>query len=210
MHRYVLTIATGLLILVGCESPPGDGEDQVDTTAGPQQTIPDNTVTAPPGEVQRGQQGENGDMSTAEPGVSLQTILDRAYERDPQTQEVTVLDDMNEPQSVDEEPRENRHIPNQTDTLRTLHYDGLDLRVYHVSDGKEILERVTVTSDVFETDDGLAVGMARSDVEALRGGPDERQDGTYVYDLGGELPTMLHVVFSGEEVSQLEWRYPVD
>lgn len=207
MHRYALTIATGLLILVGCESSPGNGEDQIDTTAGPQQPVPDNTITAPPGEVQR---GENGGTAAADPGVPLQTILDRAYERDPQTQEVTVLDNLNEPRSVHEEPRENRHIPNQTDTLRTLHYDGLDLRVYHVSGGKEILERVSVTSDAYEADDGLSVGMARSDVESLRGAPDERQNGTYVYDLGGELPTMLHVAFSGDEVSRLEWRYPVD
>lgn len=224
MQRRVLIITliitAGLLLFVACETPRDDADPQEGTTA--ERTSPDDTATAPPEEVQRGD-GEtsdehvsehyprgDGERVTAGPGVSLQTILDQAYSRDPQTEQLTILERLNDPQAIDREPRENRHVPNQIDTLKTYRYEGLHLRVYDVTDGKEILERVTVTSGAYETEDGLSVGITRSELELQRGEPDQRREDTYIYDLGGELPTMLHVALSGDTVSRLEWRYPVD
>ena len=219
MQRRLLIIAATLLLFAACETPRDDADPDPDTAA---TQLPDNTVTAPPGEVQRGDGAESdeeateqdsrgdGERITAGPGVSLQAILDQAYSRDPQTEQLTILERLNEPQAIDREPRENRHVPNQIDTLKTYRYGGLHLRVYDVTDGKEILERVTVTSDAYETEDGVSVGITRSELELQRGEPDQRREGTYVYDLGGELPTMLHVALSGDTVSRLEWRFPVD
>ena len=43
------------------------------------------------------------------------------------------LDRLNDPLRVDEAPRPNRHDPSQTDTVRTLYYDGMEIGIYDVS-----------------------------------------------------------------------------
>lgn len=208
MQQTLAGIVVGLLILAACESPSPngtvpDGAEQADTV----QTPSDDTAAPSP---QHGQTRQDEEDAAAGPGVSLQTILDRAHERDPETGALTLLDRLNEPQSTSAETRQNTHDPSQTDTLRTRRYDGLELTVYHVSGGKEILKNVTVAGSQYQTDQGLSVGMTRSELESLRGQPEERQDGTYIYNLGGGMPTMLHISFSGDEVSRMEWQYPID
>lgn len=207
MHRFLVGfLATALMFSAACEGP----QNAADTDTS--QTAPDDTLVSSPdttGSVANGDAAASTDGTTAVPGVALQTILDRASDRDPQTQELRVLDQLNDPQFIDVQTHPNRHYPDQTDTLRTYNYEGLQLTVHHAS-GKELLDNVTVTGQQYETDDGLSVGISRSEVEDLRGQPDQQRNGAYVYDLGGPMPTMLHVAFSGDEVSRLEWRFPID
>lgn len=198
VRPLVPLILIAAFLISACESTPQRDADVNDTTA--TATPPDGQDSAP----------EDTEGAEDGPGLSLPAILDRAFQSDPQTQELTLLDDLNEPNNVTSESQRNRHDPNQTDTLRTLQYNGLSLTVYHVSDGKEILESVTVTGDQYETEDGVSVGMTRTQLENVRGAPAQRSGGEYVYNLGGALPTMLHVGFEGERVSRLEWRFPID
>lgn len=201
MHRLLATLIIGLLTIAACDSPDDVTPDPTDTT----QTATNN---APVEHTTGARLDESG--AAAGPGVSLQTILDQAFARHPQTGELTFLDRLHDPQNVSVETQENIHDPTQIDTLRTLQYDGLELTVYHVSGGKEILKNITVTGDQYETSEGLSVGMTRSKVESLRGQPDQQQNGRYVYNLGGPMPTMLHVAFTDDEVSRIEWQYPID
>ena len=206
MRPLLAGIVVGLLTITACDSP----DEASPTTATPIDTAQavNNEPTVPTDTTANSRLDESARASG--PGVSLQTILDQAFERDPQTGELSLLDRLHEPQNTSIETQENTHDPSQTDTLRTRQYEGLQLTVYHVSGGKEILKNVTVTDSRYETSEGLSTGMSRSEAESLRGQPDQRQDGTYVYNLGGPMPTMLHIAFSGDQVSRMEWQYPID
>lgn len=206
MNRIPFRLLIVLLLIAACEpAPQGSDSDTTAVVTSPDAGADESAAGGP-----ASGEGANRKDGDSDPGVALQTILDGAFQRDPQTQDLTVLDELNEPSRVDVETRPNRHVRGQTDTLRTLRYDGLDLTVYHVSDGKEILQTVSVTDERFRTDRGLHVGMSRGAIEATLGQPTRRSGNEYVYDLGGQLPTMLHVAFSTDIVSRLEWKYPVD
>lgn len=145
----------------------------------------------------------------ARPGVDLETLLARAFDRD-EAGRLVVLDELNEPASVEVETRENRHIPGQIDTVRTRRYEGLSLTVYRTADGKEILQQIRVDGPGYRTEEGVRVGASRSAVEDAWGDPAERRNGAYVYERDGPLPTRVRVYFEGDTVSRLEWDYPVD
>src|SRR5690606_38820778 len=61
------------------------------------------------------------------PGVPLAEILG------PSAEAAALHDRLNEPARVETEAVENRHVPSQTDTLRTLVYDGLAPTFYEVT-----------------------------------------------------------------------------
>lgn len=145
--------------------------------------------------------------------LPLAEILEAAYERRADGS-LVVLDRLPPPQRVEATPVENRHIEGQTDTVRTLHYDGLALEVYAVADGKEILQEVRVTGGGYETAQGLGVGSTRAAVRAALGEATRSNGGTLTYDIktspDDPTPTTLTVRFDGDRVAALTWSYYVD
>ncbi len=150
----------------------------------------------------------------ARPGVSVDRIVAAGAAGDA----AAVLGRLQPPRRVTTEALANRHVPGQTDTLRTYHYDGLALTVYDVSaSDKQLLYALQVTSDAYvpQRPHVLHVGMARAEVEAALGAPDERlEDGvTYQYALdgdGGAPGTLLLVRFDEGAAAALEWSFYVD
>ena len=139
------------------------------------------------------------------PGVPLAALIENDF--------ATVLDRLNPPLRVEEEPIENRHVPGQVDTLRTYFYEGLRFTVYDVSaSGKKLLQNLTVTSDAYPAPQGVRVGMTRQEITQRLGTPVRQEDGVYIYHLGdGPIPNpILSVHFENDTVSTLKWSFYVD
>lgn len=193
--RSILIILSIVVLIGGCASPQGG--DDLDTTTAP----PDTAAV----------DGDTGETApTADLGVDLSTLLEQAHTRSPDTQELTIIDRLNEPARVSIDTQQNRHYPDRTDTLRTLHYDRVDITVHEASGGKELMKNVTVTGSGLISSQGLEVGMTRSEVESTMGQSGDRQNGAYVYEQNGPMPTYLYVHFQNDEVSRLEWQFPID
>src|SRR6056297_2553421 len=114
--------------------------------------------------------GCTAERNTVRPDLALPAILDRAHERN-EDGSLVLLDRLGEPERVETEPIENRHVPGQIDTLRTLVFDGMAVEVYAVADGKELLQEVRVTGPEYETAEGLGVGSTREAVREALGAP---------------------------------------
>lgn len=144
------------------------------------------------------------------PGVPLDALIDEAFARDPETGSLYVLDRLNEPLRNTALPVKNVHVPGQTDSLRTYFFDGLALTVYEVDGGKEILRQIITSEERYSTRDGIRVGMSARDLESILGEPMERKGDALVFDLGGEMPTLLFAEITDDVVRRLEWRFPLD
>lgn len=158
--------------------------------------------------------GENASESIdreKRPGVSLPSLVEAGIDRPPGTETLEVLDRLPSPLRIEKEPQENRHVPNQVDTLRTYYYRGLEFTVYDVAgDPKEIMKDITVVDSTYETEEGLRVGLSRDRVRSVLGPPDRIGGDTHVYRLATPTPNHLHVTFSDNRVSRLEWSFYVD
>lgn len=114
-------------------------------------------------------------------------------------------------EQVDRRPQQNRHDSTQVDTMRTLYYNGLFIRIYDVSaSNQSLIQHMEVTSRDFATDKGITVGTSRAEVENKMGPPDKREGDVYVYNLGTEAPNQLRIPFDNNKVSRLSWSFYVD
>jgi hypothetical protein len=153
------------------------------------------------------------ERNAARPDIALPTILDRTYERTDDGS-LVLLDRLGEPRRIETEPVENRHVPGQIDTLRTLVFDGLAVEVYAVADGKELLQEIRVTGPGYETAEGLGVGSTRAAVRDVLGSPARTEGDTVTYEVSESpedpTPTQLHIRYDGDRVAAMTWSYYVD
>jgi hypothetical protein len=153
------------------------------------------------------------ERNAARPDLDLTAMLDRTYEQNADGS-LVLLDRLGEPRRVEREPIENRHVPGQIDTLRTLAWDGLAVEVYAVADGKELLQEIRVTGPGYETAEGLGVGSTQSAVREAFGEPDRTDGDTVTYEVAESpddpTPTQLHIRYDGDRVAALSWSYYVD
>lgn len=145
------------------------------------------------------------------PVVPLADLVGAATDRSSGQDALPVLDRLNDPIRVETEPRPNRHIPDQVDTLRTFHYAGLQFTVYDVTgSAKEIMQHIVVTDSTYTTDAGVHVGMSPPQVRAALGLPDENTAEAFVYNLSEVTPSQLHIAFEEGVATRLEWSFYVD
>lgn len=183
-------LAAGLL--AGC------AEDRTRTLEAPAETQEPEQNTAA-GEAE----APSGDL-----GVPLATLVQGVLEG----RAGEVLDRLRPPGSEEVETLQNRHDPEQVDTLRTLHYDGLTVEVYHVGGGsdREFIQSIEVTGGDYETAEGVQVGSTRTRVEEQLGSPATREGDAYVYELSDVTPNQLRIRFDGDTVSAMTWSFYVD
>ena len=109
----------------------------------------------------------------------------------------------------DTEP--NRHVPQQVDTLWTLHYDGAEIRIRTAS-GRDLTERVTVTDDRHLRFREPALGTHDSQLTHLLGDPHLYWDGHPQYlcapEPGPEMP--LTVFLEEGRTTGIAWHFYVD
>lgn len=99
----------------------------------------------------------------------------------------------------------------QADSLRTWIYDGLELAVYEVADGRSVVQRLTVTSGMYGTSDGVSVGETRDNIERALGQARSRDGAVSTYTASDSSPTTVEVTYEpdpdGElRASLIEWR----
>ena len=151
--------------------------------------------------------------STAATSVSLPRALDAMLRPNTPSTAEHFLASLPQPVTADERRVANPIDPRRSDVVRTLHFAGLDLAVYHVSaTGARFPMAVTVTSAAYHSADGLHVGMRRGDVQALLGSPSARTAGTWLYRVEAprSAPYQLTVRFDGDTVAALRWSAYLD
>jgi hypothetical protein len=62
-----------------------------------------------------------------------------------------IITSLGEPDSTTSDPITNRHAPGQTDSIFRLHYHGLAVTIYHVSEGPDYV------SEVLDSDNRIAL-----------------------------------------------------
>lgn len=153
------------------------------------------------------------ERNAVRPDIALPVMLDRAHERNDDGS-LVLLDRLGGPERIETEPIENRHVPGQIDTLRTLVFDGLAVEVYAVADGKELLQEIRVTGPGYATADGLGVGSARSAVRDVLGAPVRTEGDRVTYEMPDSpddpTPVELHIRYDGDRVAAMTWSYYVD
>lgn len=209
-RSFVVYAVPALLVLAGC----GDGGSTDDTgaTGDPVPGEPADSVTT--GDGVPAAPATDPVTPGARPNVELPVILARSADRAPDGG-LRLLNDLPPAPDTTRTPVENRHDPSRTDTVMTLAWEALELEVYHVSSsGKEILRTVRVSSGSYATNDGLAVGITRDSVRALRGEPARTEAGDWIYEVydGPNDPTatLLRVSFEADRVAGLRWSFYID
>ena len=115
------------------------------------------------------------------------------------------------PESVETEPTENRHDPSQTDTLRTLVYEGLQVEFYDVSgSNKQMLRHIALTGEQYAGPRGLHPGISRAAVKDTLGSPSRTEQNQFIYEAGEPTPTFTIVHFEGDAAARIEWSFYVD
>ena len=107
--------------------------------------------------------------------------------------------------------RQNIHNPEQTDQIYELSYEGLFLRVYHVSAiDKDIIILVEVTSDEYPVTWDLTVGATKEKVVEVFGEPDETNLDTIRYLAGEFVMGFVDFTFKDDLCSRVAWHYLID
>lgn len=91
------------------------------------------------------------------------------------------------PDTVLVEPVPNRHVPDQTDTIATVRYDGLEVEIYVVTGGRELPDHAIVTDARFLALPALGPGAPAARLERALGPPTTRAGDTLTWSCGSEV-----------------------
>ncbi len=121
--------------------------------------------------------------------------------------------ELGEPDSVSREPRPNRHVPGQVDTVYTLYYPGLRAEYYDVARGRSLASSAVVRDNRYLAGTPLRIRMTRAEVEDRLGPPQRDRDGDPVYTCarcgGAEDSVVLHYD-ARDRLEAVEFAYYVD
>lgn len=126
--------------------------------------------------------------------------------------EKEIIDSLGQPDSISSKKTPNIHNPEQLDTLRSMHYQGMLVSIYHVNstEQKDIVTLVRVTFSARALLWGLRVGCSRQQVLDLLGSPAEEGSGEMVYsDEEGYASTIFTLADDGK-VTDVRWEYYID
>lgn len=117
--------------------------------------------------------------------------------------------------SVSARTVENRHDPSVTDSVLTLHHDGVIIEIYRAGyDGKEILGSLQIRSDAhLQQSSGIRIGSPAADVRALLGEPTTASATELVYECDECLVTgheTLRFVLEQGNVRTIHVQYWID
>lgn len=189
LRPFALLPLLSALGLAGCGSPEAPSGDA---------PAPDTAAAEP--------------MPTDSPGVdrSDEVPLQRLLQAQLRGDGGLVLAELPEPNATDSRAVENRHMPGQTDTIRTMDYGGLRIVTYDVATGGRLLQSVVLETTDYDTPEGVRIGMARDSVLAAYGEPDRREDGALVYGLSPEVPNEVRFDLQAGRVQRISWSFYVD
>lgn len=150
--------------------------------------------------------------------VSAREIIDAGLNPRPDRQIGELLDRMPPPIDVQVQDIQNRHVPDQTDTIRTYAFDAYTVEIYRVSaDARLILTRLRIDEPGREHGLSFDVGAPVDTVQAHLGSPERATNDRYRYPAGIDdsdrppaAPHYLDIVISDGVVQALEWHFYYD
>jgi hypothetical protein len=172
--------------------------------------------TAPPPELDAPDQGHpapptDDEPAAPTPSAAKQFIADVVSD----TVSLSIRDvrrRLGPPVRTTAEPIVNRHDTTQTDTLRTLAYDSLEVQFYDVTrSGKQLPTYLAFWGERYEGPQGLSAGLSHDSVRGVLGEPARRENGDLVFQVGSEpTPTALTVTFEDDAATRFQWSFYVD
>ncbi|MDX1647711.1 MAG: hypothetical protein R3304_11255 [Longimicrobiales bacterium] len=195
-HALALFVATLLLAALAACGPAGEPGEEGTPDPGPGAVpeAPAETAEAP------------------DPGEAPHTWLQRGFVASGTTAE-ELRQRFGPPDARRASPTPNRHVPDQTDTLVTLEYEGLTVELYSVTGGEDLLQSIVVSSPgILAYDQPVDVGSEWATVTSVLGPPSGRRDGTPFYACEGCPAADAPVYFEVEDgvVRRIRFSYYVD
>jgi hypothetical protein len=145
------------------------------------------------------------------PPVDVVTqIIQQALRTDGSVSYEDLVERLGRPQRVSSRPVSNAYQPDQTDTLRTLTYRGIEALVYDVSRSpKTFLIRFSLMNDRYASPEGLRVGDPRSRVLDVIGPPTRRNPGQneLIYSEDDSMPTAMIVTLTNDRIARIDWEF---
>lgn len=143
MKKILYFFSFVLIILVSCKQEKNTGTPEPDI----ERKIPQS-------------QSEQEDPET-EPQFVENDSLTRAW-----VAELEMISTAEDKFEVDKKLTENRHIENQTDTIKTLRFEESTLRIYTTT-GLYALESAEIEDEEFALQDSVEVGMSKDQLEQV-------------------------------------------
>lgn len=137
-------------------------------------------------------------------------IIRKALRTDGSVSHGELLRELGTPQRVETEARSNAYQPDQTDTLRTLIYPGLQALVYDVSGSpKTFLIRLSLLTERYATPEGLRVGDTGERALRVLGPPTRRNAGTdeWIYAESDSMPTAMILTLRNRTITRIDWEF---
>ncbi|MCP4137399.1 MAG: SH3 domain-containing protein [bacterium] len=119
-----------------------------------------------------------------------------------------IISVLKKPLKVETENIENMHDPGIQDSIYTIKYTGLEMKLYHAKAGKkQMLNMMTITNPSFRLKHDLKKGISLSRIKSIFGEPASKSGNTYVYpDDSSGNSLEFHV--KGNKLSQIVVIYP--
>jgi len=107
--------------------------------------------------------------------------------------------------------KQNIHNPEKTDLIEELYYEGLFLRIYHVTDmNRDIVVTIEVTGDEYDIQHRLVIGSKKEQVLAVLGEPDEEKSNILRYLAGEYVFGAVEFSFRDDILVSITWHYFID
>ncbi|CAN5715864.1 hypothetical protein BH23GEM9_BH23GEM9_35730 [soil metagenome] len=160
----------------------------------------------------------SGDAASVAPPLGEESEVARFFRLGPPqtgSSRAAIMSTLGEPDSVESVTVANRHDPSVTDSIFTLHYDGISAVVYRAGyDGKEILVALDITdARHLQASAPVRIGTTSEDVVATLGEPSgssaEHLEYTCEECLISGHETVRFLLHRGA-VSRIEVRYWID
>lgn len=168
---------------------------------------PSNGVSVLPG-------GGTIDVSPTEeagpPSEAVSRLIEDALRTEGDLSYEELLQRLGPPAETETQTVANKYVENQTDTLRTLIYTGVQALVYDVTDdSKSFLVRLSISSTQYGSPEGIRVGMSTDRVRDELGPPTRRNRsrGELIYQETGPTPISMVVRLEEERVVEIGWEF---
>lgn len=199
----LLSCAVGVAGLSACSSAKNVSE--------PPETATTNPPSAPEAGATASSAGTTPSAAGTPPAQDVVAqIIRKALRTDGSVSHGELLRELGPPQRVETEARANAYQPDQTDTLRTLVYPGLQALVYDVSGSpKTFLIRLSLLTDRYATPEGLRVGDAGRRAARILGSPTRRNADAneWIYSESDSMPTAMILTVRDRTITRIDWEF---
>lgn len=128
--------------------------------------------------------------------------------------ESEIIKALGKPVRIEKKKIANIHEPSQADELRTLHFEGMTVTIYHVnsSEPKDILVGAEASSPKRPLLWGMRVGASRQQVIDLLGKPAKAEKNvlTYIAEDEPAVSTVTFKLAKDGKVTSVIWSYYID